>query len=143
MFTRTLLGRAESSTPPQSELKRSISSANDAASFEDRDMISCSRFPVRHTRLTSTLLVGTRREHNARCDPCHRSPMTLQYPHTTRRATTPRTKTRLALSDKKGTSGVQREVFGDLLRALGQNPTQAEVVGVIQQAPREGELLLL
>ena len=31
-----------------------------------------------------------------------------------------------------------REVLGDLLRALGQNPTQAEVAELISSAPREG-----
>ncbi|TFY52590.1 hypothetical protein EVJ58_g9927 [Rhodofomes roseus] len=44
-----------------------------------------------------------------------------------------------ALFDKKGTGAVQREVLGDLLRALGQNPTQAEVAEIIAGAPREGE----
>ena len=43
-----------------------------------------------------------------------------------------------ALFDKKGTGAVQREVLGDLLRALGQNPTQAEVAEIISGAPREG-----
>ncbi|PWN41609.1 putative myosin regulatory light chain cdc4 [Ceraceosorus guamensis] len=32
-----------------------------------------------------------------------------------------------ALFDKKGTGHIARESLGDLLRALGQNPTQAEV----------------
>lgn len=45
-----------------------------------------------------------------------------------------------ALFDKKGTGAVQREVLGDLLRALGQNPTQAEVAEIIAGAPREGAL---
>ena len=31
-----------------------------------------------------------------------------------------------------------REVLGDLLRALGQNPTQAEVTEIVAGAPREG-----
>ena len=31
-----------------------------------------------------------------------------------------------------------REVLGDLLRALGQNPTQAEVADIVAGAPREG-----
>ena len=31
-----------------------------------------------------------------------------------------------------------REVLGDLLRALGQNPTQAEVADIVASAPREG-----
>ena len=44
-----------------------------------------------------------------------------------------------ALFDKKGTGGVPRETLGDLLRALGQNPTQAEVAEIIASAPREGE----
>ncbi|OBZ77692.1 Myosin regulatory light chain cdc4, partial [Grifola frondosa] len=38
-----------------------------------------------------------------------------------------------ALFDKK----VPREVLGDLLRALGQNPTQAEVADIIAGAPRD------
>ncbi|KAG8854706.1 hypothetical protein FRB96_007391 [Tulasnella sp. 330] len=42
-----------------------------------------------------------------------------------------------ALFDKKGTGKVQREVLGDLLRALGQNPTQAEVAEIVATAPRE------
>ena len=44
-----------------------------------------------------------------------------------------------ALFDKKGTGAVPREVLGDLLRALGQNPTQAEVTELVAAAPREGE----
>lgn len=43
-----------------------------------------------------------------------------------------------ALFDKKGTGAVPREVLGDLLRALGQNPTQAEVADIVAGAPREG-----
>lgn len=43
-----------------------------------------------------------------------------------------------ALFDKKGTGAVPREVLGDLLRALGQNPTQAEVADIVASAPREG-----
>jgi len=42
-----------------------------------------------------------------------------------------------ALFDKKGTGGVPRETLGDLLRALGQNPTQAEVADIVASAPRE------
>lgn len=44
-----------------------------------------------------------------------------------------------ALFDKKGTGAVPRETLGDLLRALGQNPTQAEVADLVAGAPREGE----
>ena len=44
-----------------------------------------------------------------------------------------------ALFDKKGTGAVPREVLGDLLRALGQNPTQAEVADIVAGAPRDGE----
>ena len=40
--------------------------------------------------------------------------------------------------DKKGTGSVPRETLGDLLRALGQNPTQAEVADIVAGAPREG-----
>lgn len=36
-----------------------------------------------------------------------------------------------ALFDKKGTGQVPRESLGELLRSLGQNPTQAEV-GTLQ-----------
>jgi Ca2+-binding EF-hand superfamily protein len=43
-----------------------------------------------------------------------------------------------ALFDKKGTGAVPRETLGDLLRALGQNPTQAEVADIVANAPREG-----
>lgn len=43
-----------------------------------------------------------------------------------------------ALFDKKGTGTVPRETLGDLLRALGQNPTQAEVAEIVSNAPREG-----
>lgn len=43
-----------------------------------------------------------------------------------------------ALFDKKGTGAVPRETLGDLLRALGQNPTQAEVTELVASAPREG-----
>ncbi len=35
-----------------------------------------------------------------------------------------------ALFDKKGTGRVPRESLGELLRSLGQNPTQAEVAGL-------------
>ncbi|EJD02247.1 myosin regulatory light chain cdc4 [Fomitiporia mediterranea MF3/22] len=42
-----------------------------------------------------------------------------------------------ALFDKKGTGTVPREVLGDLLRALGQNPTQAEVADIVASAPRD------
>ena len=48
-----------------------------------------------------------------------------------------------ALFDKKGTGGVPRETLGDLLRALGQNPTQAEVADIVASAPREGESVIL
>lgn len=46
-----------------------------------------------------------------------------------------------ALFDKKGTGAIPREVLGDLLRALGQNPTQAEVADIVSKAPREGKVL--
>ena len=45
-----------------------------------------------------------------------------------------------ALFDKKGTGAVPRETLGDLLRALGQNPTQSEVADIVASAPREGKL---
>ncbi|KAI0338340.1 myosin regulatory light chain cdc4, partial [Trametopsis cervina] len=40
-----------------------------------------------------------------------------------------------ALFDRKGTGAVPREVLGDLLRSLGQNPTQAEVADIVASAP--------
>ena len=42
-----------------------------------------------------------------------------------------------ALFDKKGTGEVPRESLGDLTRALGQNPTQAEVAHIVSSEPRE------
>ncbi|CAO1628608.1 unnamed protein product [Jaminaea pallidilutea] len=39
-----------------------------------------------------------------------------------------------ALFDKKGTGAIPRESLGDLLRALGQNPTQAEVQELVASA---------
>ncbi|KAG9125279.1 SCF ubiquitin ligase complex subunit cdc4 [Ceratobasidium sp. 392] len=42
-----------------------------------------------------------------------------------------------ALFDKRGTGFVPREQIGDLLRALGQNPTQGEVAELASNAPRE------
>ena len=50
----------------------------------------------------------------------------------------PEYKEAFALFDKKGTGAVPREVLGDLLRALGQNPTQAEVADIIAGAPKDG-----
>lgn len=44
-----------------------------------------------------------------------------------------------ALFDKRGTGAVPRETLGDLLRALGQNPTQAEVSEIVASAPRDGK----
>jgi Ca2+-binding EF-hand superfamily protein len=44
-----------------------------------------------------------------------------------------------ALFDKKGTGAVPRETLGDLLRALGQNPTQSEVADIVASAPRDGK----
>ena len=34
-----------------------------------------------------------------------------------------------------------RETLGDLLRALGQNPTQAEVAEIAAAAPKDGEFM--
>jgi len=42
-----------------------------------------------------------------------------------------------ALFDKKGTGTIASENLGDLLRALGQNPTQAEVAQLAASAPGE------
>jgi hypothetical protein len=47
------------------------------------------------------------------------------------------------LFDKKGTGSVSRETLGDLLRALGQNPTQAEVADIVASAPRDGLYITL
>jgi hypothetical protein len=43
-----------------------------------------------------------------------------------------------ALFDKRGNGAVPRETLGDLLRALGQNPTQSEVAEIVASAPRDG-----
>ena len=43
------------------------------------------------------------------------------------------------LFDKKGMGGVPCETLGDLLRALGQNPTQVEVAEILVSAPRGGK----
>ena len=48
-----------------------------------------------------------------------------------------------ALFDKKGTGAVPRDVLGDLLRALGQNPTQAEVADIVSASPAEGTTMIL
>jgi hypothetical protein len=53
----------------------------------------------------------------------------------------PEYKEAFALFDKRGTGAVPREVLGDLLRALGQNPTQAEVAELAASAPRDGARL--
>ena len=45
--------------------------------------------------------------------------------------------------DKKGTGAVPRESLGDLLRSLGQNPTQAEVADIVSKAPPAGEFLVV
>ncbi|UZJ53042.1 hypothetical protein CBS101457_002362 [Exobasidium rhododendri] len=42
-----------------------------------------------------------------------------------------------ALFDKKGTGHIARNSLGDLLRALGQNPTQAEVSELASGAPND------
>ncbi|KAK9900241.1 EF-hand [Cystobasidium minutum MCA 4210] len=42
-----------------------------------------------------------------------------------------------ALFDKRGTGSIPSESLGDLLRALGQNPTQAEVAELASQNPRD------
>ena len=53
----------------------------------------------------------------------------------------PEYKEAFALFDKRGTGAVPRETLGDLLRALGQNPTQAEVSEIVASAPRDGKWL--
>jgi len=42
-----------------------------------------------------------------------------------------------SLFDKKGSGHISSENLGDLLRALGQNPTQAEVAELTSNAPQE------
>ena len=42
-----------------------------------------------------------------------------------------------SLFDKKGSGTIASENLGDLLRALGQNPTQAEVASLASGAPKE------
>lgn len=44
-----------------------------------------------------------------------------------------------ALFDKRGAGAIPRESLGDLLRALGQNPTQAEVAELASQHSRDSE----
>jgi Ca2+-binding EF-hand superfamily protein len=53
----------------------------------------------------------------------------------------PEYKEAFALFDKRGTGAVPRETLGDLLRALGQNPTQAEVAEIVAGCPRDGACL--
>lgn len=50
----------------------------------------------------------------------------------------PEYKEAFALFDKRGKGTVPRETLGDLLRALGQNPTQTEVADIVASAPRDG-----
>lgn len=44
-----------------------------------------------------------------------------------------------ALFDKRGQGAIPRESLGDLLRALGQNPTQQEVADLASQQSRDSE----
>jgi Ca2+-binding EF-hand superfamily protein len=61
------------------------------------------------------------------------------YDHTNIDSSLAEYKEAFALFDKRGTGFVPREQIGDLLRALGQNPTQGEVAEIASNAPREGE----
>ena len=45
--------------------------------------------------------------------------------------------------DKKGSGTILSENLGDLLRALGQNPTQAEVASLASSAPAESTCVVL
>ncbi|QRV93195.1 myosin regulatory light chain cdc4 [Ceratobasidium sp. AG-Ba] len=72
----------------------------------------------------------------------HLSPTTASLPFTTLTTASamipiPEYKEAFALFDKRGTGFVPREQIGDLLRALGQNPTQGEVAEIASNAPRE------
>ena len=44
-----------------------------------------------------------------------------------------------ALFDKRGKGTISADLLGDLLRALGQNPTQADVAEIRERAPAESE----
>lgn len=45
-----------------------------------------------------------------------------------------------ALFDKRGTGSIPASALGDLLRALGQNPTQAEVAELVARIPPPQEI---
>jgi hypothetical protein len=100
--------------------------------------LAASRFPAATTTRTRPTL-----------DPAPWTPLPCSSPSLppfTQPPTKPSTteyKEAFALFDKRGTGAVPRETLGDLLRALGQNPTQAEVAEIVSSAPRDGELLFL
>lgn len=47
-----------------------------------------------------------------------------------------------ALFDKRGAGTIPQESLGDVLRALGQNPTQKEVADLAGQVGRDSEFFL-
>ncbi|GAA5886810.1 hypothetical protein JCM3774_000502 [Rhodotorula dairenensis] len=47
-----------------------------------------------------------------------------------------------ALHDKRGNGTIAASSLGDVLRALGQNPTQKQVADLVNNAPQESESLL-
>jgi hypothetical protein len=95
--------------------------------------------------ISSTIMVSGHKTRIYSVDLCFPIRVTMQVGFILRRVFTAvisylsEYKEAFALFDKKGTGAVPRETLGDLLRALGQNPTQAEVADIVASAPREGK----
>ncbi|KIP01631.1 hypothetical protein PHLGIDRAFT_123186 [Phlebiopsis gigantea 11061_1 CR5-6] len=85
-------------------------------------------------RITSFSSVRRCQSYSAPKPGCQPIPTT---PHPPTMSDNAEYKEAFALFDKKGTGAVPRDVLGDLLRALGQNPTQAEVADIVAGAPRD------